>query len=324
MKRPYLGIIFIAALGVLTVAAAGYRKYQVKTSQAARELDLARIHLDYFEKVGWIRSNPDEKRYREEVRPFLRWYFDEIKEHVSRFHQNPNHDGYLVELRSRRDSDPKQAELRRAFFEYTKRAFDEMKDGHYAPVWSGTDNGMRLDIRSLAVQPVDGKPMIRMELVLWGAQRALRDDSTSASGITVAAKKRMLTSASFNVTWRLLNAQDRLVRELSASGDPSMKVDYPERFVPEFPPQMVLGYYPMDRIPADVKKVEMIFSVASHSVFGSDAMANYRWKLEPPPEWRLQPGEEWEGVQESVRSLEEIDPSAAKDASPKSGRRARQ
>src|SRR5216683_7868185 len=136
MKRPYLGIFFIVALGVLTVAAAGYRKYQVKTVEAARELDLARIHLEYFEKVGWIRSDPDEKRYREEVRPFLRWYFDQIKEHVSRFHQNPNHDGYLVELRSRPNSDPKQVELRRGLFEYTKRVFDEMKDGHDAPGWS--------------------------------------------------------------------------------------------------------------------------------------------------------------------------------------------
>ncbi len=324
MKRPYLGIFFIVALGVLAVAAAGYRKYQVKTVEAARELDLARIHLEYFEKVGWIRTDPDEKRYREEVRPFLRWYFNQIKEHVSRFHQNPNHDGYLVELHSRPETDPKQAELKRGFFEYTKRAFDEMKGGEYAPVWSGTDHGMRLDIRSLAVQPVDGKPMIRMELVLWGAQRELHDDSTSAFGITAATKKRTLTSASFNVTWRLLNAQDRLVRELNASGDPSMKVDYPERFVPEFPPQLVLGYYPMDRIPADVKKVEMIFSVASHSVFGGDALANYRWQLEPPPEWRLKPGEEWEGAEESVRPLEEIDPSAAKNASAKIGRQASQ
>src|ERR1700737_3584230 len=116
MKRPYLGIFFIAALGVLAVAAAGYRKYQVKAFEAARELDLARIHLEYFQKVGWIRSDPDEKRYRGGVRPFLRGYFDQIKEHVSHFHQNPNYDSYLVELRSRPESDPKQAGLKRGFF----------------------------------------------------------------------------------------------------------------------------------------------------------------------------------------------------------------
>ena len=90
-----------------------------------------------------------------------------------------------------------------------------------------------------------------------------------------------------------------------------MKVDFPERFIQEFPPQIVLGYYPVDRIPAEVKKIEMIFTVASRSPFGGEALGSYRWQLEAPADWKLAPGEKWEGAEESVRPAEEIDPNVA-------------
>src|SRR5262249_46973601 len=98
--------------------------------------------------------------------------------------------------------------------------------------------------------------------------------------------------------------------ELNAAGDPSMKVDFPERFIAEFPPQMVLGYYPVDLIPAEVAKIDMLFTVASRSPFGGEAEANFRWTLDTPANWKLSPGERWEGAEESVRSLEEINSSA--------------
>jgi hypothetical protein len=311
MKRPYLGIFVIAGIGAVAVAAGGYRKYKVKTFEAERELNAARIQKEYLERVGWIRSNPDERTYREEVRPFLRGYFQEIAAHNKRFHGNPNFDDYLLELKKRPNSSVEQLADKRAYYEYTKKVFDELKGGLYAPMWSGTDKGMRLDVHSAAIEKIDGKPRVRIDLVLWGAQRELREESTSAGGIVVGARKRMLTSASFTMSWRLLDSQGRLIGELNAAGDPSMKVDFPERFVQEFPPQMVLGYYPVDRIPAEVKKIEMIFTVASRSPFGGEALGSYRWQLEAPADWKLAPGEKWEGAEESVRSPEEIDPNIA-------------
>src|SRR5260370_2926473 len=116
----------------------------------------------------------------------------------------------------------------------------------------------------------------------------------------------MCARGSFNMRWRLLDSRGRLIGELNAAGDPSMKVDFPERFVQEFPPQMVLGYYPVDRIPAEVKKIEMIFTVASRSPFGGEALGSYRWQLEAPADWKLAPGEKWECAEYSVHSPEAI------------------
>ena len=313
MKRPYLPIFVIAIIGVVAVAFGGYRKYRVKTLEADRQLDAARIQREYLERVGWIRSNPDQKLYRDEVRPFLRWYFQEVADHKRRFHESLNYDDYLRELNARSDSPAEQLADKRAYYEYTRKVFDELRGGLYGPAWSGTDKGMRLDVRSAAVENITGKPRIRVDLVLWGAQRELREDATSAAGIVVGARKRMLTSASFTMTWRLLDAGGKLIGELNAAGDPSMKVDFPERFIAEFPPQMVLGFYPVDPIPAEVAKIDMVFTVASRSPFGGEAGANFRWALEAPSDWKLSPGEKWEGAEESTRSEEEINSSASSE-----------
>jgi len=314
MKRPYLGIFVIAAIGVVAVGTGGYRKYRTKSLEADRELDAARIQREYLERIGWIRSNPDQKLYRDEVRSFLRWYFQQVADHKRRFQENVGYDDYLRELKTRSDAPAEQLADRRAYYEYTRKVFDELRGGHYEPAWSGTDKGMRLDVRSAAVENVKGKQRIRVDLLLWGAQRELRDEATSAAGIVVGAKKRMLTSASFTMIWRLLDAQGKLIGELNAAGDPSMKVDFPERFIAEFPPQMVLGYYPVDPIPAEVAKIEMIFAVASRSPFGGEAQANFRWPLDAPATWKLSPGEKWEGAEESIRPLEEIDPNASAES----------
>jgi hypothetical protein len=309
----YLGV-FVALIAFTTAVVIGTSRYKTKSFEAERDLNLARIQKDYLERVGWIRSIPDERAYKEEVNTFLRWYFRELNDHMSRFHGNRKFDDYLTDLSKRVDNQKEYAE-KKSYFDYTKRFFDELRTGAYSPAFSASDKGMRLDVTSASVQTEQNKPQVKLGIALWGAQRELRDESTTAKGITAVIKKRMVTSASFNVTWKLYDDKGKLIGEMTAQGDPTMKVDYPEKYIPEFPPQMVFGHYAMDLIPADVAKIEMLFNVASRSATGGEALANFVWKLDAPPEWKLKPGEKWEGAEESVRPAEEIDPAAAAKAS---------
>jgi len=309
----YLGV-FVALIAFTTAVVIGTSRYKTKSFEAERDLNLVRIQKDYLERVGWIRSIPDERAYKEEVNTFLRWYFRELNDHMSRFHGNRKFDDYLTDLSKRADNQKDYAE-KKAYFEYTKRFFDELRSGAYSPAFSASDKGMRLDITTASVQTEQNKSHVKLGIALWGAQRELRDESTSANGITAVIKKRMVTSASFSVTWKLYDDKGKLIGEMTAQGDPAMKVDYPEKYVPEFPPQMLLGYYAMDLIPADVAKIEMLCNVASRAATGGEAVANFAWKIDAPAEWKLRPGEKWEGAEESVRPAEEIDPAAAAKAS---------
>ncbi|HZN93537.1 MAG TPA: hypothetical protein VFB81_12575, partial [Myxococcales bacterium] len=86
--------------------------------------------------------------------------------------------------------------------------------------------------------------------------------------------------------------------------DLSGKVDWPERYIAEFPPQMILGHYDLDLLPAEVKNMEITFKVSSRASTGGEAVANFVWKLETPGEWKLKPGEKWEGASETTAPME--------------------
>lgn len=298
MKR-YFGVIVLIA-GVLLAAVMSYRTASGKAREAQREADAQRIQAEYLERVGWMRANPDEASYREELKPFLKNYFDQVDEHLTRFGGNKQFDGYLQELEKRAEtSKDERAGDRKAYYEYTRKLFDSLREGRYRPVWTATDKGMRLDVVSSDVIMVMGRPQVRLQLVLWGAQRMLKDEGKV---------KKMMTSASFNTVWKLTDAKGKLLGEMRGA-DPAMKVDFPERFIAQFPPQMVLGHYDLDLMPSEVAKMEMTIGVNSRSASGGDAAANYVWKLDVPSDWKLGAGETWEGATQEERPEEEIDPS---------------
>jgi hypothetical protein len=297
MKR-YIGVL-AAAVAILIGGTQIVKTIKAKSEQADRDRSMSEIQKNYLERVGWIRSNPDEKMYKDEVGTFFRWYFKEINEHHNQFHGNRNFDGYLQELKEKKDP---QATEKKARFEYVKAYLDQFKSGNYTPLWSSTDKGMRLDIAKAGVVNEGGKERIRVALVLWGAQREMANDGGA---------KRPMARASFNITWKLFDEKGKLHAEQNISGDPSMKIEWPERYIPEFPAQMVLGHFDLDFLPSEAAKSEMQIAVNSHASSGGDINATYNWKLDVPAEWKIKAGQKWEGAQESVRPEDEIDPSKA-------------
>ena len=297
MKRNLGPIVIVVGLVLLGVI--GMRSVKARTATAEREADAYRLQRDYLERVGWLRANPDAKSYREEVGPFLKSYFAQVDEHQQRFGGNREFDEYLLELEKRGKED--RAADRKAFYTYARKQFDLLRSGKYAPVWTATDKGMRLDVVSSDVVMVAGRPQVRLQLALWGAQRELKEENKL---------KKMVTSASFSTTWRLTDDKGKLLGEMTG-GEPSMKIDFPERFIAQYPPQMVIGHYDLDLMPAAVAKMEMVIAVRSHAASGGSAEATYKWQLDVPSEWKLKDGEKWEGAVESERPEDEIDPSKA-------------
>jgi len=297
--KRYFGIIVIIA-GILIAAVMTYRTSSAKAQEAQREADFTRLQKDYLERVGWIRTNPDPASYGQEINSFFKTYFEQVSTYRNRYRLGNEFDAYLTELDSRGGKD-ERAQDKKVFYDYTRKVFDQMREGRYKPMWSATDKGMRLDVLSSNVVMVMNKPQVRLQLVLWGAQREERSDGKV---------KKMVTSASFKTQWKLTDEKGKLIGEMNGD-DPAMKVDFPERFIAEFPPQMVLGHYDMDLVPSEVKKMEITFNVSSRAASGGDVAATYLWKLDVPADWRLGAGQTWEGAEVTERAEEEIDPSKA-------------
>ncbi len=301
MKRLLVPLIVAAAMCLVV--------YQLYSSgeQAKQELaahkDLTRIQLEYLERVPLLRSNPDADAYRSELPPFFQWYLGQISEHHKRFGGNAQFDGYLAGLEARGAQDPNYAAKKQAFNDVSA-VFKLIRENHYKPLWTATDRGMRMDILDDKIEMIGGEPTVVLPMVLWGAQREVRDDG---KGI-----KTMLTSASFSIDIRLLDAKGRFFGGTNGAGDPAGKVDHPERFIPEFPAQTVLGKFHLPMVPSDVAKAEITFNVTTTPSHGAPVLASYKWNLDVPAAWKLRPGEEWKGAEVSERSAEEINAANAR------------
>jgi hypothetical protein len=288
--------LILLVVGPLILCGLMWQRSSAQVEQARQEADLARLQREYLERVGWMRAHPDAEGWKRELSPFFRVWFSGLEEHRKRFGQREAWGAYLEELeRSGAGKEGKEAELR-ALYQQVREVFDQMREGRYQPLWTAADKGLRLDVLSAERVVEQGTPKVSMRLVLWGAWRELREEGRV---------RRVASSASFATQWRLLDERGRLVGEMSAE-DPSSKVDWPERFIADFPPQMILGRYDLDRLPAQVAKLETIFKVRSRTAWGSPVESEFVWRTEVPEDWRLRPGETWEGAKEEVRSEEEI------------------
>lgn len=287
--------LFVIALVVIVLGAAMYKVSTTASraqAQSEEARDLAELHNTYLEEAGFIRSESDDQAYRADVKTFLASYFKAVDAHLAKFGGNPQFDDYLNELSSRPAMNEGERSQYKGNYEAVKALFDRMREGRYNPVWTATDKGLRLDVLS---DEVEGDK-IRFALVLWGAQRQMHEESRQGGGKVL----KMVTSSSFNTTWKLYDAKGKPFGEMSGA-DPAGKIDYPERYVSMFPPQVVFGHYDIDKVPAKVAKMDITFNVASSAPSGGTALANFVWKLDSiPPDWKLANGEPWKGATETT------------------------
>jgi len=190
MNRNLAIVLLVVILGFSAAGVVGYRRATEAKAQSAREIASLRLRVDALERMGWIRSDPDPDGYRNDVKGFLRWYFEQVSALQAKHGGNPAYDDYLkdidrkakaaaeVELPQLPDGRPRgpmsNPVNRKAFWEWEKAMFDRMRTGKYAPVLTGTDKGLRLDVVSADVVMVGSKPKIRFPMVLWGAQREVK------------------------------------------------------------------------------------------------------------------------------------------------------
>jgi hypothetical protein len=295
MKR-YSGvaIVFVA---LITAIGMTYSHYHGRSLEAERELDRVRIAKQYMERVGWVRANPDEKGFRYDSNALFRWYFREVEGHLAKFGGSKAFDEYEAELAKKaKEGDPKLAE-RKARYEMVRGIFQRMQATEYQPLYTSTQNGTRLDILSATPVTVDGTQKIRWPIAVWGAYRETQEDVKNEI-------KKVVTSAHFDVHMKLYDAKDKAPYEMSISGEPSFKTDYPERYIWAFPPQILLGYFDVPLVPSDATKAEITFTVDARAPFGGSSQSTYVWKLDVPAAWKLKPGQKWEGAQEEIRPQE--------------------
>lgn len=303
-----MGLV-VRLIGVIIVAGGmyfGFAKYNELKLEDEHKLELVKLEKDYLEKQNWVNDVPDPAKYRDERLGLAKWYFTELTTHYNRYSKfrhavvAPDAEPAKPGKKAAKKDD---VELKKQYFELVKGVYDQLKDQSYQPAYTGTQNSLRLDLYKVGKR-TDGQRGFRFDLVLWGAQRQL-DKQQQAAGGTVS---RMNTAASFSgISFKFFDEKDKVAAEMPVTGDPEIKVDYPERWIEEFPPQAVIGYYEMPPIPSAAVRMEVTMTVTSRSTTGSDIPATFTWKMPVEAEWKLAPGETWEGATTEERSKDYIE-----------------
>src|SRR5690242_11905348 len=78
MNRNLAIVLLVVIAGFSAAGIVGYRHASEAQAQAAKEIAALRLKNEALERAGWIRNNPDADAYRNDIKGYLRWYFEQV------------------------------------------------------------------------------------------------------------------------------------------------------------------------------------------------------------------------------------------------------
>jgi hypothetical protein len=306
MNHPVVKLVVVLAV-LLGGGFYAMRKVNTTKEEAEHKLGLERIRKEYLERAPMARLMAEPARYEDEQRAVWKWYFNELTDHYNRFPDRKNYERFLDELIEKKT---KKKVKEQEFAQYEERYklvkeyWELMEGGKYMPIFTALDKGLRFDVYEIRPIPDPREPRVRLYFTIHGVQRKWNEEQTGAARI-----RKLTVNANYgDVQFKGVDEAGKPSVEFKASCEP-FSVDNPERFIEEFPPGLVLGYYELPKIPALVAKAELAFEIGTRSVIsGEEVMGKFVWNLAPlPSEWRLPASAGWDGAQEQVRGEPEAE-----------------
>lgn len=281
-----------------TVLAGALYAFDAHNTQVARldlEAQKARLRAAYVERMSFAYSLPSADRYRDEFASATKWYEAELTDLYNR-HPGVAHDADAA-LRSIEEQEKTgkikvdQAAGRKEFHEITKGFYQLIKSGRYAPLQSTPAMGVRLDLLGMRRESYEGKSRVRIDAVVWGAPR--RELVTKADG-KGANVKVSLDYLPKKLSFEFIDGGKKLLGG-GETGAPTFLVDYPERFVPDFPPQAALAVWYVDPFPREAASVSMKIDSEIRSPTGAAIPFTTALTFTPDEALKLGANEKFEG-----------------------------
>jgi len=98
MNRNLAIVLLVVIAGFSAAGVVGYRHATEAQAHAAKEIAALRLKNEALERAGWIRNNPDADAYRNDIKGYLRWYFEQVSAQQAKFGGNPAYDDYLKDI----------------------------------------------------------------------------------------------------------------------------------------------------------------------------------------------------------------------------------
>lgn len=283
-------------LGGLLVVGVGFAVNVHNDKVAGLELDRGheKLRASFVERAGYVRSLASDDRYRDEFIALLKWYDAQLAELHNLYPGRFDNESAIKELDAQVASGkakPGDIALKKEFYEHTKGFYTLLETGRYNPVATQVATGLRVDLVQLKREVYEGKPKLRVDLAIWGAPR--RELAQKQEG-KAANVKMTLDFAVKSLSLEFIDAKQKLVGG-GDTGAPVLTIDYPERWVPGFPPQATFGTWWIDPLPQETEKLSLKIDAEIRSPTSGGLPLQFNWDLAARPEWKLGAGETFEG-----------------------------
>jgi hypothetical protein len=292
--------VFLVAASMALVLLAGVTAssaFQKRSELAAAQADRLRLQREFDERAAVLRALPaDGTLWRDEVNVLLRSHLQSLSEVRNRYPKA----AAAAEDERKTKAAGKDSALAPEFQRYAEGRMALLSGGAYAPSASAVGGGLRLDVVAIQAEGTPNGPQLRIDFALWGAPRFLdreqgRDGSVSRTVVPIAFK---------NLQFRLLDAGGKQYGEMSGPGEPTMRLDTPERFVADFPPGVLFGTWWVDLLPREAVTMELKLDLESRAPSGAAIPASFTVSLPVQEPWRIPPGARYEAqVREAAPSV---------------------
>src|SRR6478736_4068926 len=221
-----LPVLFVAALALF-----GARAWTDAADTAARNLAVEHSRSQFAQRAAVVRGAPDLERYRSEQKQLLRAWFAEQTDLGNRWPALRGQAAPFVPPAPR----VKGGDLRE-YQELAEAGVGAWREGRLELQQSALSGGLRVDL----LKVTKNGNHLAADLAIWGAPQEIEVEETRDG--------RQLQKASVPLTFRGLSlrffdADGKLIAEMPGEGEPSLRLDLPERLVHDAPPGLVLARY---------------------------------------------------------------------------------
>lgn len=285
-------ILSILIIGGGLVAATFFAldAHETQVTELEYQVQLSKLRNQYVERSGWVRSIPDQERWRDEFISLNRWYETQWTALHNRFPGRGSTDGVLAEIEERAAAGAQDTALRMEFFEHTKGFQKVLASGHYLPIATHIASGVRLDLLDMKKVVHDGRKALRVDLAAWGAPRQMLEGRSQGE----VTQKLALDFALNSFSVEFIDENDKLIGG-GDTGGPEILIDYPERWVPAFPPQAAFAIWWIEPMPSETKTVLLTIDGNIRSSAAGSMPVTMEWRLPASEGWKLGEGVEFEG-----------------------------
>lgn len=294
MKK--LLVVALPAGLAIFAAVAIFSSMRDRSEASAYQLERAQVKREFVERAAVGRAIAPERidEWRDEAAALFRWYLGELAAIRNRHPTVPPAPSGLAAATEERKGKLNEKE-RAGYAEWQKLAdgrFALVKEARYAPLFTATAEGMRLDILATetGAHPAGGGTALRLDFALWGAPRVVQKEKQG----DVTTTKVLLPVVFRRIAFRMLDEKGKLYGEMNGPGEPFQKLQDPERWIEDFPPGVVFGSWWVDLLPREAVTTEMELEVGLRGASGNERSGIFKFTLPVREEWKLPPGAAYE------------------------------